>query len=121
MVREARIKQLGDTLDEINTALSETDLKDISPEKLLDYKLKYMDALKEEYIELDNGAPLQGDFEAKDILNALGDLLNRLREGSVSKDQASRESLIISNILKAYESTELKEKLEALETIIGGR
>ena len=121
MVREARIKKLGDTLKNIDTALSEKDLTELPPEKLLDFKLKYMEALKEEYIELDNATPLNDNFNAKDILNTLGDLLNRLREGSTTKEQATRESLIISNILKAYDFVELKDRLDAIDQIVRGR
>ena len=35
--------------------------------------------------------------------------------------QANRESLILSNLLKAYETVEVKAKLEKLEAIVGGR
>ena len=48
MTKEARIKKLGDTLEGINTALDGADLSTIPPEKLLDFKLKYTEALKEE-------------------------------------------------------------------------
>ena len=51
MTKEARIKKLGETLDEINTALTGRDLSELPPEKLLDFKLKYTEALKEEYID----------------------------------------------------------------------
>ena len=80
-----------------------------------------MEALKEEYIELDNATPLNDNFNAKDILNTLGDLLNRLREGSTTKEQATRESLIIGNILKAYDFVELKDRLDAIDQIVRGR
>lgn len=49
VTKESRIKALGETLERINAALGEADLRDISPEKLLDLKLKYAAALKEEY------------------------------------------------------------------------
>lgn len=51
MSREARIKDLGETLERIDNALQAKDLKDLPIEKLLDYKLKYREALKAEYIE----------------------------------------------------------------------
>lgn len=119
MTKEARIKKLGGTLERINTALDDVDLSTMPPEKLLDFKLKYMDALKEEYISPSPAYNLGENFKPKDILNALGYLLNRIRTGEVTADQANRESAVISNLLKAYDIVELKEQLDTLETIMG--
>jgi transposase-like protein len=121
MVREARITQLGDTLNNINEALSKKDLEELPPDRLLDFKLKYMEALKEEYIELNNINPIDPDYNAKDILNTLGEVLNGLRDGSITPEQASRESQVIGNMLKAYDMVELKERLDAIEAVLGGR
>lgn len=122
MTKEARIKKLGDTLESINTALDGADLTEIPPEKLLDFKLKYTEALKGEYTG--SGMPYQlnkGNIEAKDIVQAYGDLLARVQAGEISTEQASRESAVLANLLKAYDLVEVKAKLDALETIIGGR
>lgn len=121
MLKEARITQLGDTLNNINEALSKKDLEEISPDRLLDYKLRYMEALKEEYIELNNITPIKRDYDAKDILNTLGEVLNGLRNGTITPEQATKESQLIGNVLKAYETVELKTKLEAIETVMRGR
>lgn len=120
MTKEARIKKLGDTLNKINEALEGADLSTVSPEKLLDYKLKYVDALKGEYVDTSHNA-LEGDFTAKDILNSIGDLLTRLKTGAVTPEQASRESAIFANLLKAYENVELSDKIKMLEGIIGSK
>lgn len=122
MTKEARIKKLGDTLDSINTALDGADLSQIPPERLLEYKLKYTEALKGEYIG--SGTPYQfkaDKIEPKDIVTALGDLLNRVRAGEVTPEQANRESSVIANLLRAYDTVEVKEKLNALESLIGSR
>jgi len=122
MTKEARIKKLGDTLERINTALDGADLSKIPPEKLLEYKLKYTEALKREYTG--SGTPYQftaDKIEPKDIVTALADLLNRVRTGEVTPEQANMESTIIANLLKAYDTVEVKEKLNALESIIGSR
>jgi hypothetical protein len=122
MTKEARIKKLGDTLERINTALDGADLSMIPPEKLLEYKLKYTEALKGEYTG--SGTPYQftaDKIEPKDIVTALADLLNRVRTGEVTPEQANRESTIIANLLKAYDTVEVKEKLNALESLIGSR
>jgi len=51
MTREARITQLGKTLLDIEKAISNINFEDMPPEKLLDYKIKYMEMLKAEYID----------------------------------------------------------------------
>lgn len=121
MVREARITQLGSTLNNINEALSKKELDELTPDRLLDFKLRYMEALKEEYIELSNITPLNPNYDAQDILNTLGEVLNGLRNGSITPEQATKESQILSNVLKAYETVELKERLDAIEAVIRGR
>jgi len=121
MTKTARITQLGESLDSINTALDAADLSEVPPERLLDFKLKYLEALKGEYTG--QGAPYQfsDSVTPQEMLTALGDLLNRIRAGEVTAEQAGRESLVIANLLKAYDAVELKEKLDALEAIVGGR
>ena len=121
MTREARISQLGDALQEIDWALAGADLTEMPPDKLLDYKLKYTQALKEEYIPTGKAKAMPSKINPAVILDAYKDLLERVQLGEVSTEQANRESMILSNILKAYESTELQRKLETLEAIIGGR
>ena len=121
MTREARIMKLGDTLVNINAALDKTDLSSVSPEKLLDFKLKFTEALKAEYIDTNPPQRLGTHFKAQDILKVLGNLLDRIRAGEISMEQAGRESLVIGNLLKAYDTVELQNKLQTLEAIIGGR
>lgn len=118
MKKEARIKQLGETLERIDSALSTVTLTDVPPEKLLDFKLKYTEALQKEYINTDPAIKLRDGVDAKGIVNALGDLLDRVRAGEVTTEQANKESLVLSNLLKAYETVEVKAKLEELEDIV---
>ena len=121
MTREARIKRLGDTLNNINDALDGVDLSEVPPEKLLDFKLKYTEALKEEYTGDAPAYMFDESIEPKDVVNALGNLLNRIRAGECTAEQASRESLVLSNILKAYDAAEIKARYDALDAIVGGR
>lgn len=121
MTKEARIRKLGETLESINTALEGADLTQIPPEKLLDFKLKYAEALKEEYTGGAEPFNFSGGIDPKDIVNALADLLNRVRAGETTAEQAQRESGVIANLLKAYDTAEVKKKLDALESVIGGR
>lgn len=121
MTKEARIRKLGDTLENINTALEGVDLSTVAPEKLLDYKLKYMEALKEEYTGNTQVYRFCDEVRPQDIVAALRDLLNRVRAGDITPEQANRESSVIVNLLRAYDVVEVKAKLDALEAIMGGR
>lgn len=121
MTKEARIKKLGDTLGRIDTALAGADLESMPPERLLDYKLKYTAALKEEYTGTSRPYHISGQQAPQEIIIALEDLLCRVRAGEVTTEQANRESTVISSLLKAYETVEVKAKIEALEAIVGNR
>lgn len=122
MTKEARITKLGDTLLDIEGALADADLSEISGDRLLDYQLKYTEALKDEYI---GKAPAykvdDRELKAEDIVKAYADLLNRVQAGEVTDQQARRESVVLSSLLKAYNLVELEERLDALEDIVGGR
>lgn len=119
MTKEARIRKLGDALGKIDTAIDSADLSEVPPEKLLELKLKYEDALKKEYAPA--GKPIGNDINQHTILTAMGDLLDRVRAGEVTPEQATRESTILANLLKAYDTVEVKAKVEELEAIVGGR
>lgn len=121
MTKVARIKELGGVLAKVDTALARADLTQIAPEKLLDFKLKYTEALQKEYIGTEEAYKLGDNINPKCIVNALGNLLDRVRDGEVNTEQANRESLILSNLLKAYDIVELQTKLDALETIMENR
>lgn len=121
MTKEARIKRLGNTLESIEDALAEADLSQIPAEKLLDFKLKYTEALKGEYMGTAQPFTFKESIEARDIVTALGDLLDRIRAGEVTPEQAQRESGVLANLLKAYETVEVKTKLDAIESIVGNR
>lgn len=124
MTREARIKQLGDTVKTIDKAIDVIGLDEANPEKLLDLKLKYFTALKDEYLPVNNEASTfigtNSDY-MQNVLVALNDLLLRVRAGEVTTEQATKESAIIANLLKAIEVRDIKHKLEAIESVLEGR
>ena len=60
-------------------------------------------------------------MDAKSIVAALADLLNRVRAGDITAEQAQKESGILAQLLKAYDAVEVKAKLDELEAIIGER
>ena len=124
MTKEARIEKLGTTLKGITDALDGANLAELPADKLLDFKLKYTQTLKEEYIGTGKSYKLPADADkltAKDLVAAFADLLNRIRAGEVTNTQASKESKLLTNLLKAYDAVELQRKIDALEAIIGGR
>lgn len=123
MTKEAKIKELGETLKKIDKAIEQADFSNTSTEKLLELKLKYQEALQAEYIPLPTGErdTLPENANAKDLYNALIRLANRIRAGEVTPDQANKEQHIITSLLKAYETVELQQKLERLEALLGGR
>jgi len=119
MLREARIRQIGTTLRQIITALDDKDLTRLSTDKLLDYKLKYMAELKNEFIEVEK-TNIMPNLNSELILIELVNLLQRVRAGEITIDQAVKENKIISNILNAYETITLEKKIEALKVFKGG-
>ena len=120
MYKEARITELGESLKAINKALELKDLEEVPTEKLLDYKLKYMAELKKEYIQLKENDDL-GEPTPENILKELFSLIGKIRTGEITNDQAMKENYILLNTIKAIETIELKDKLELLESIVGGR
>lgn len=121
MTRRARIEQTGTTLARINTAIEQADLTEADPVRLMELKLKYLSALKDEYIDTGRSYNLGKDIEPQHIIDAMGKLLNDVAEGSVTPEQAAKENYMLNGILKAMETHELKQKLDALETILASR
>ena len=121
MTKQARIEKLGHALQRINTALDGADLTAMEPKELLDYQLKYMAALREEYTGTGEPFRFPAKVELPDIINALGDLMNRTRAGDITTEQARNEGALLANLMKAYDISELQTKLDALEAVLGGR
>ncbi|MGE5633373.1 MAG: helix-turn-helix domain-containing protein [Caulobacteraceae bacterium] len=120
MLKGARIKQLGETLKKICKAIEDKDLSDLSADKLLDLKLKYMNELKEEFIDVSPDKSMQ-EIDSKDITRELVGLLERIREGEISPTQSNREINVLNNILKAYEATTLEKKLDEIKALLTKR
>jgi transcriptional regulator len=119
MLKESRIKQLGDTLKSVNDALEKKDLALLPIDKLIEFKIKLIEGLKEEYIELDTETTAK--LNAETILEELLNLLRRLREGDTNINMASRETIILVNAMKAYENITIEQKLAKIEAMLEGR
>ena len=107
MAKEARIQRVGETLRRIDAALAEVDLSSLPPEKLLDYKLKYQAALREEYTA--PAAEVSG--EAESTLEALRDLYRRVASGETPIDKAKAEAALIDKVVGGYNRTRPLEEL----------
>ena len=120
MTKEARIEALGLSLGKIEEALERTDIAGESPAKLLELKLKYGEALKAEYIPIDERDALPENATPRDIYKALVDLANRVKAGEVGKEQAQQEQSALTTLLKAYDSIETQKRLDQLEAVLKG-
>jgi len=63
MVKQSRIERRGQTMRRIDDALTQADLTQIAPEKLLELKLKYAAAMRDEYTGATEALPLPADRE----------------------------------------------------------
>ncbi len=118
MYKEARIKALGFALQTIDTELGTRNLQDVPTDKLLDYKLRYTSALADEYIPLTPQTDEGQDLDAKVIIQRLDDLYKRVRDGETTKEQAQTELVVLSGMLRAYDTSELEDKMDKLRRAI---
>lgn len=99
MAKEARIRRIGDTLRQIDTALAQADLASVPPEKLLDFKLKYQAALRDEYKVMPQ---VEATGDADQTLDAIRDLYRRTAAGETSSDEAKMELALIDKMITGY-------------------
>lgn len=104
LVKAARIERLGQTMRQIDEALADADLTAIAPEKLLELKLKYAAAMKDEYTGVSEALPLPTDRGTdSSAYYAISDLFQRLRDGEITTQQAKTELQTIQAMNKAHE------------------
>ena len=99
MAREARIRRIGDTLRRLDEALADVDLSSMPPEKLLDFKLKYSAALRDEYTAT---ASTEATGAAADTLEAIQGLYRRIATGETTTEQAKTELNILDHMVDGY-------------------
>lgn len=121
MQKEARIKRLGDTLQRIEDALERVDLAAIPPEKLLDYKLKYAQALREEYTGATPPPIMEEGGTPPELQAAFADIYQRVRRGDITAEQAGQEIKTLSAIMAANDAAETQARINAIDSIIEGR
>ena len=119
MTKEARIKNLGETLKNLDKAIEAQDFSNLSLKDLLELKLKYSNALQEEYIPI----TACKEIEAQDsYIDQLKKLLEQEREsrgqfnftGGLSYKELNTELLLLDKIHKAETETGSNTKLNEL-------
>lgn len=98
LTKEARVEELGKTLQKITEALEGKDLKKLTADKLLELKLKYERELRTEYTE-----PLEDAGE--DTLEGLLEQYNRLYTASQSGQYSPAQIKAQLAILDAKKAT----------------
>jgi len=121
LVRAGRIELIGSQMKKLVRELQKRDFAEMSTEKLLDLVLRYFETLKAEYIEPEPEDRIGDKMNAQTIVEALGNTLNRYRAGEIDQDRAQRETSILMSVIKAIETSELQNRLEALEAVLIGR
>lgn len=86
MLKEARIKALGRVISKIDQAIDEADFSAMTPAQLLDFRLKYQQALNDEYVPTTTGKRLT----MNDVNDCLGELAERARRHELN-DQSAKE------------------------------
>lgn len=110
----ARVKALGTALDQIENALAGADLSRTPPEKLLDLKLKYIRALHEEVINLEEPHKREA-LTAEEIAGTLSALLQAAEKGNINGAQLAKIISVLELSIKFKRTQE--ENWETWETV----
>jgi Transposase len=121
LLKEGRIRLLGEQLAAIRTEIGSRDLSKVNTGKLLELLLRYFAELKGEYVEVGQRTRIGPKLNSGDISEELQTVLARYRAGEISESQAKLEQTVLQSMLKAIEQTDLAAKLERLEAVMGSR
>ena len=121
LLKEGRIRLLGEQLKAIQTEISKRDLSEVKTDKLMDLELRYFTELKGEYVKTGRRTEIGTKLNSRDIGEQLEDILARYRAGEIDESQAKLEQAVLQSMLKAIEQTQLAAKVERLDAVIGSR
>jgi transposase len=121
LLKEGRIKLLGEQLKAIQKEISNRDFSKVSTDRLMDLQLRYFVELKGEYVEIRQEDKTGTKLNSEDIIARLQSILERLEAGQISESQAKQEQMILQSILKAIEQMEIQGRLERLEALLKTR
>lgn len=121
ILKEGRIRLLGEQLKAIQDEISDRDLSKVSTERLMDFQLRYFGELKTEYVEIRPGDKTGIKLDSKNIAEQLQYVLERFKAGQINEAQAKQEQAILQAMLRALEQTELEVRLEKIEAVLKSR
>lgn len=121
VLKEGRIRLLGEQLKAIQKEIGARDLSKVSTEKLMDFQLRYFGELKAEYVVTGLRNKTGTKLDSREVADQLHSVLERYKAGEIDEAQAKLEQTILQSILKAIEQTELATKLERLEAVVRSR
>jgi len=121
LLKEGRIRLLGEQLKTIQTEIGKRDLSKVKAEKLLELQLRYFSELKGEYVRPGQRTKIGPKLNSREIGDQLEMLLGRYRAGEIDESQAKLEQTVLQSMLKAIEQTDLAAKLERLEAVMQSR
>ena len=121
LLKEGRIRLLGDQLKAIQEEIGNRDLSKVSTDRLMELQLRYFGELKGEYVEIAPGDKIGTKLNSEDIAQQLQAVLARYKAGQINESQAKLEQTILQSMLKAIEQTELEAKFEKLEAVLKSR
>ena len=109
MLKESRIRGLGERLKLIESELDKRDLSDVSSDKLLDLALKYRATLREEYSPLNVGG--QGSL-SESIKETVEILTSRVNSGELETTALKTETASLLTLIKAKENLPKERELD---------
>lgn len=109
MLKESRIRGLGERLKRIESELDKRDLSDVSSDKLLDLALKYRATLREEYSPLNVGG--QGSL-SESIKETVEILTSRVNSGELETTALKTETASLLTLIKAKENLPKERELD---------
>lgn len=112
MMKEARIKGLGDLLKKVEGELSNRSLEDVSSDKLIDLSLKIREALKEEYSPVNMGAQ---ESLTESIRETVEILTTRIKSGELETNSLKSETASLLSLVKAKESLPSEDREEQVQ------
>lgn len=121
LLKEGRIKLLGEQLKAIQEEIGSRDLSKVSTDRLIELQLRYFGELKGEYVDIGPEDKTGIKLNSRDIAERLQSVLERFKAGQISESQAKQEQTILQSMLKAIEQTELEARLEKLEAVVKSR
>lgn len=101
MDRKARIQSYGELLKKIDTEIDKREMSEISLDRLLDYKLKYMNRLNALYLPYESDKEIK-DISINDIIKDLYNLNIKISDGTISMEQATKEKEILMSLLDYF-------------------